>query len=1171
MWYSRTLRTGLCPIPFRVEEASLGGAASYPLNNNPSITVEHSLLHLPATINNKKMKLMVDTGANRSFISIQVLTRQENYRIDKSRSKRVLLADGRTSFYNYGELELTIKLGGLTTNIRALVVEDLCADCIVGMDYITKYKLIIDMAKSTISINVELNRIELGLQLNGNEHRTERQHGEATTDASTDLQTVSINSTMGGKTSLDPHIASLISHINDLDQRQKFEEVLHKNSKLFDTSKPSIVSMVKPHEVKTLDHPPPSSKAYASNPSKQMAMRRIIDDLLKFGLARPSYSPYAAPALLVGKKDGTWRMVVDYKKLNNITIKDNYPLPNMEQALQTLGGGYGFFSKLDLKSGFWQIPVKEEDRHKTAFVTEGGLYEWNVLAQGLKNSPPSFQRVMAEVLAPCRAFSLIYIDDIIIFSRSINEHVQHLSQVLSLLSRHNFQVNPPKCNICHERIEYLSHVITRDSVMPSQDKIRAIMQLREPRKLTEANKFIGGLSWYRKYLPRFATIAAPILAVSNLTKPNRKKFLWSNDQHEAFLQLKQLLVTQPLLLDFPNDDHPLILTTDASKVGIGGTLQQIINGETKNIYYHSQVLTSAQRKYDPIELEALAIWLCFQRMRSYLMGRNIIIYTDHCPLCNMMNKAVRNRRVDRISMLLQEYNIENIIHIKGKQNCLADYLSRNPIMRDEEEIFNEDYGIGHLFEREPPRSANAPVINAVLTRSKRKELEKKENPYKNRSASHSNEEPEQIGQSVNESSEKSSLFSSRKDHFDAKQIGHEQSKDPIIQRTIDEVRKNPANPTFVLHDDLLYRLIRQHHRSRTNHKALYLPSSMIRPLIQAYHCDPTSGHFAFQRTYSKVKSRYWWPKMKESIAQFIKSCVLCQQFNVSRTRKPGHLCPIEPPDGPFQLIGVDYCGPFKRTPRDNQYVLCITDYYTRWITAIATADCSAQTTARVLFEEHVCRYGPPIKILSDKGTPFHNQLMESMSQLMGYNHIFSTAYHPQSNGMVERFNATFVPQLAKLQDRENNNWDEFLAAIVFAYNTGTHAATGYSPFQLQFGREPRLPPDKPPTEFVFSTPNDYYKQLQKSLGLIHQNARNRMKNQQRKYKDRYDFHRPDPKYEINDRVLIRIHGRRSKLDPRFLLDIHTIVRKDHPNYWVQDDTTHKVQCVHVNDVRPISF
>ncbi|CAF4610333.1 unnamed protein product, partial [Rotaria socialis] len=164
----------------------------------------------------------------------------------------------------------------------------------------------------------------------------------------------------------------------------------------------------------------------------------------------------------------------------------------------------------------------------------------------------------------------------------------------------------------------------------------------------------------------------------------------------------------------------------ASKVGLGGTLQQVINGETKNLYYHSQITSAIERRYDPIELEALAIWACFRRMRSYLLGRSIIIYTDHCPLCNMMNKSVKNRRVDRISMLLQEYNIEKIIHIKGQQNCLADYLSRNPIQSEPEEIFEEDYGISTLFNEEPPVLASVsvdthPVIGAVVTRSMKKQ------------------------------------------------------------------------------------------------------------------------------------------------------------------------------------------------------------------------------------------------------------------------------------------------------------------------------------------------------------------------------------------------------------------------------------------------------------------
>ncbi|CAF1223373.1 unnamed protein product [Rotaria sordida] len=255
-------------------------------------------------------------------------------------------------------------------------------------------------------------------------------------------------------------------------------------------------------------------------------MYKIIKELLYFGLIRPSDSPYAAPALLVAKQDGTWRMVVNYKKLNNITIKDNHPLPNMKQAIQLLGGDFKFFSKLDMKSGFWQIPIKEKDKFKTAFITPDDLFEWNVLAQGLKNSPPSFQRVMADILSTCRQFSLVYIDDIVVYSRSFEEYLNHLTQVLFALSKHNFQLNPVKYSIFHQQIDYLSHTISEHGVKPNNEKIQAIIKLCQPTKLAEANKFLGALSWYRKFIPKFVTIAAPIHAVTNLTKTNRHKFKW---------------------------------------------------------------------------------------------------------------------------------------------------------------------------------------------------------------------------------------------------------------------------------------------------------------------------------------------------------------------------------------------------------------------------------------------------------------------------------------------------------------------------------------------------------------------------------------------------------------------------------------------------------------------
>ena len=1125
---------------------------------------------------------MIDTGANRTFISLQALSALQIQQIVQGEQESASLADGSTSLPVLGTLKLSVVISDISISMTTCVVRNLCIELILGMDFIQQYELILDVGKRVVSLCDRGRRITLRLNSDREDVCGSTRPVYATpitigglTLGTTTVPTLSLSKSSSVNQQLvNNHIMKLTRHLSDTMQHDKVTAILRQHTQLLDTSRPAVAINVKPHEIKTHDHPPPSSRPYRSTPQKEEEMYKITQDLLYHGLIRKSYSPYAAPALLVPKSDGSWRMVVDYKKLNNITIKDNHPLPHMEQTIQRLGGGYKFFSTLDMKSGFWQIPIKDEDKHKTAFITPDGLYEWNVLAQGLKNSPPSFQRVMVEILAPCRQFSLVYIDDIVVFSRSFDEHVDHMQQLLSILSTYNFQLNPSKCKLFQCQIDYLSHIISEDGFRPNNEKIKAIMNLREPSTLVEANKFLGGLAWYKKFIPRFSSIAAPIHKVTNLTKENRKKFRWEQPQHEAFLQLKQFLTTSPLFLDYPNDNYPLILTTDASKIGIGGTLQQNIEGEIKNLFYHSQVTSSTQRRYDPIEFEALAIWMCFQRMRQYLLGRSIIIYTDHCPLCNMMNSTVKNRRVDRISILLQEFNIEKIIHSKGQHNCLADYLSRHPI-QEEQDIFDEDYGITLRKEREQPLKGcvpegTVPLVGAVVTRSRAKQLEIERNrktttitptTMKETSTLDIEEERDQCEHPLVQDIHKQGL--------DIERFKLEQRNDPFVQQKILEMEKYPNKCSYLLKDHLLYKLLAMRRNCSTKTKLIYVPSSMIGDLLEAYHSHPLGGHFGVLRTYLKIRNKFWWPEMKQSIIHYIRSCLPCQQFNVSRSKKPGRLQPIPPPEGPFQLIGMDYCGPLKRTPRGNQYVLCITDYFTRWIVAVAVPDCSAQTTAEALFNEFICKYGVPTVILTDQGTHFLNQLMEAMSKLVGYKHTYSTTYHPQSNGMIERFNATFIPQIAKLQDRENNNWDDYLSPVVFAYNTGCHSTTQYAPYELLFGREPRFPTDQSRTSFTFQRPNDYYEQLKKSMKIIHSHARENIIRKQRQYKTQYDKQRSDPHYAINDRVLIRRHGMKNKLEPKFSITPQIIVREEHPVYVVKDEITQSEARVHVNDIRPI--
>ncbi|CAF4395313.1 unnamed protein product, partial [Didymodactylos carnosus] len=487
----------------------------------------------------------------------------------------------------------------------------------------------------------------------------------------------------------EKHIENLVKSISKQNEREKFRKVLLQFKHLFDTSGMSVAKTEVVHAINTQPHAPPSSKFYPLTAEKEKAMFQISQELLDSGLITKAKSEYASPALLMPKSDGSRRLVIDYKKLNNITIKDQYPLPNMEQTIQRLGEGYQFFTNIDLKSGFWQIPIRRDDRRKTAFITPFGLYMFNVLPQGLKNSPPTFQRVMNTVLEPCRDYCQVYLDDIVIPSKSMEDHLLHVQQVLEKLNISNLKLNPPKCSLAQSQINYLRHTITATTITPLNEKINAILNLKEPRTLKEANRFIGGIAWYRKY-----------------------KFKWGHEQSLAFHKLKTMLTTEPLILKYPVDTKPLMLSTDASKIGIGGVLYQEIEGERFHLYYHSQLISKSQQHYDTIEKEALAIYKCFKRMRNYLLGREIIIFTDHCPLCHMMEKSIKNKRVDRIALLLQEYNIIQVIHVKGRHNCLPDYMSRNPVY-DKDELMETDYGLQvDLSNRRMPG-----VVAGVTTRS----------------------------------------------------------------------------------------------------------------------------------------------------------------------------------------------------------------------------------------------------------------------------------------------------------------------------------------------------------------------------------------------------------------------------------------------------------------------
>lgn len=457
------------------------------------------------------------------------------------------------------------------------------------------------------------------------------------------------------------------------EQEAMIQELLTKYSTVFVT-RDSEIGCIRgiEHSIDTGENPPIRSKPYRISIREQETVKKLIDEMLEAKIIRPSTSPWASPIVLVKKKDSdTPRFCIDYRRLNAITTPDPFPIPDMNQVIETLSENR-WFSKLDVKAMYWHIRMAKDSREKTAFVVHCGQYEFNVMPFGLVSAPMTAMRMMSYVTRGFEKWCFIFYDDVLIFTETFKEHYECLELMFERLAIHSIKLSAKKCEICVNTVGYLGFVVSNKGIEPDPAKVKTIREFQSPTDITQARAFIGMCVFYRRFIKNFSAIAKPI---HDCTKKNQK-FVWTEQAEQAMGRLKELLASHPILVHFsPAGEHEV--KCDASNYAIGAVLTQKHGSDelSGTVAYASKGLTPAQRNYSTTHKECLAVVFAVGEWRYFLYGRKFKIITDHHSLCWLKSLKDPTQRLMRWILILQEYQFD-IVYSKGKLHVEADACSR---------------------------------------------------------------------------------------------------------------------------------------------------------------------------------------------------------------------------------------------------------------------------------------------------------------------------------------------------------------------------------------------------------------------------------------------------------------------------------------------------------------
>jgi hypothetical protein len=969
--------------------------------------------------------------------------------------------------------------------------------------------------------------------------------------------------------------------LETVEQRNRLAQVLSEFEDVFARHPDDIgrTKLVK-HDIDTGDAKPVNQRCRRFAKAHVKVIRDQIRKLSEAGIIRPSNSNWAANPVVVDKKPDAngqieKRMCIDYRGLNAATINpDSYLLPRIDDTLDALYKAK-YFCTLDLTQGYHQVELAEESKHKTAFhapYCNPSQWEYNYMPFGLVRAPRTFQRMMDRVIQGLEyETALAYLDDVIVFGRDLDQTMDRMIVILERLRSANLKLKAKKCVLFARSVQYLGHVISDKGVTTDPKKIQDVVNWHRPRTVKQVRGFLGIVNYYSRFVKNLAGTADPLYQI---TKKNAK-FNWQEKHEVAFQELKKKLAEAPVMA-YPNEEGRFILDTDASDYAYGAVLSQLQpndKGEQveRVIAYHSKRFSDRESRYCARRRELLGIKKSVEHFEVYLRGVNFTVRTDHASLRYIKTTKNLPDQVIRWVMYLEEFNYKIEIR-KGTLHTNADAMSRG-CHSDKQCIcealtryeLKHDVKPGDVLDGEvsdvPPFWCNQMM------------------------AAHLEEECRDGKCFVN-------AFRLNP-KYTTEELAKMQEKDPDIRPVLLAFRQNseekPDWPKISpcssaakfyfsdwerlrLHGGALYRIWESKDGTRLVNQFI-VPRELKVEFCEKVHNTSVAAHTGRRKTLHALTHFGYWYKMADDIAFWIKTCHKCQMRKAPNP-KPRKEMEILLSGSPNYRLQMDICGPLKKTQKGNQYVLVITDTFSKFTKAFAMPNQTAETVANNLLSGWIREYGPPMELHTDQGANFESALIRNICELYRINKTRTSAYHPQADGQVERFNRSLMTMIYGSMEKDEE-WDETLEDVISTYNGTVHEVTTFTPNLMWFGRERRFTlgmfvPD-PDVDKKYQ-PAEYVKLLKKRLENAYDLARVMLNKRALQNKENYDRKKRKFEYVAGQKILLQDHTRHekgtAKFAPKYSGPFYVIDRIGGSNYRVQETYLEDPQVVHHDRMKP---